>query len=566
MAIECPPENMTSPAKSAGTSSANNGGINILLVDDEVRNLDVLESILGSAEYGLVRAQTAEEALMALLNGEFAAMVLDIQMPGTNGIELAHLIKQRKRSQHIPIIFLTAYYQDDKDVIQGYEVGAVDYLTKPINSQILKSKIGVFVELFRKTRDLARLNQTLETEIANRQSAEQALSQVNHELEARVNQRTNELMRANRAKDDFLAALSHELRTPLNPVLLLASESAADPELPESIRQTFETIVRNVTLEARLIDDLLDLTRIIHGKLLLEKRNVNMHAVLQEALATIQEDARSKRISITVNLAAEEHIVFADAVRIQQIFWNVLKNAVKFTHEGGHVTIETRSNRKTGSTSVRIADTGIGLTPEEISYIFSAFSQGDHAGLHGSHRFGGLGLGLTISRMLVELHSGNIRAESAGRAKGAAFTIELPFVETRDLSTMTAPSEPVTEVVPKPGIRILLVEDHEPTRAVLVQLLTRRHYKVATAGSVAEARRLADQDTFDLVLSDIGLPDGSGYALMAELRDRFGLRGIALTGYGMEEDVARAKVAGFVAHLTKPVRMESLEKALYAAK
>ena len=566
MATSRTPTNMTNSGKSPRPSSVKADVINILLVDDEARNLDVLESILTSPEYGLVRVQTAQDALMTLLNGEFAAIVLDIQMPGTNGIELAHLIKQRKRTQHIPIIFLTAYYQEDKDVIQGYEVGAVDYLTKPINSQILKSKISVFVELFRKTRELARLNQTLEMEVANRQNAEKALSQANHELEARVNQRTNELMRANRAKDDFLAALSHELRTPLNPVLLIASESASDRELPEAIRQRFESIVRNVTLEARLIDDLLDLTRIIHGKLLLEKKPADVHAVLKDALATIQEDARSKRISISVNLAAGEHFVFADAVRIQQILWNVLKNAVKFTHEGGHITVETRDNRETGKILVRVTDTGIGLTPEETSYIFSAFSQGDHAGMHGSHRFGGLGLGLTISRMLVELHAGTIRAESAGRAKGSAFTVELPVVEVKDHPSDPEPEEPVFDGIKKSGVRILLVEDHEPTRAVLEQLLTRRNYKVSTAGTVAEARTLANEDTFDLVLSDIGLPDGSGYTLMAELRDRFGLRGIALTGYGMEEDVARAKIAGFVAHLTKPVRMESLEKALYSAK
>lgn len=556
---------MRSAVQSA-EASVQNANINILLVDDEVRNLDVLESILTSSDYGLVRALTAQAALMALLEGEFAAIVLDIQMPGTNGIELAHLIKQRRRTQHIPIIFLTAYFQEDKDVLQGYEVGAVDYLTKPVNSQILKSKIGVFVELFRKTRELTRLNQTLESEIANRQNAEKALWQANNELEERVNQRTNELTRANRAKDDFLAALSHELRTPLNPVLLLASESATDPELPEPVRKRFESIVRNVTLEARLIDDLLDLTRIIHGKLLLEKKPVNLHDILHDALATVHEDARTKHIALTLDLIAEHRTLFADAVRIQQIFWNVLKNAVKFTQKGGRITISTRSDHENRLAIIKITDSGIGLTPDEINYVFSAFSQGDHAATNGSHRFGGLGLGLTISRMLVELHSGVIRATSDGRDKGATFTVELPFVENVDIPVGPRSPEPATEVFRKSGARILLVEDHEATRAALVQLLTRRHYVVVTAGSVAEARQLASREKFDLVLSDIGLPDGNGYALMTELRDTFGLRGIALTGYGTEQDVARAKNAGFVAHLTKPIRVESLEKALSLAR
>ncbi len=281
-----------------------NPGINILLVDDEKRNLDVLESVLESNEYSLVRAQTAEEALLLLLEGDFAAIVLDIHMPEITGIELANLIKQRKRTQHIPIIFLTAYYQADKDVLEGYGIGAVDYLTKPLNPQILRSKIGVFVDLFRKSRALVSANAALEQEIIQRQRAEDALRLANNDLEARVEERAADLIRVNeelrkreaelqaseaqamaasRAKDDFLAALSHELRTPLNPVLLIATEAANNARLPAEVRADFETIAKNVSLEARLIDDLLDLTRITHGKLNLEMRSCDVHANLREA-------------------------------------------------------------------------------------------------------------------------------------------------------------------------------------------------------------------------------------------------------------------------------------------
>jgi len=333
-------------------------------------------------------------------------------------------------------------------------------------------------------------------------------------------------------------------------------------------RAPIEMIRRNVELEARLIDDLLDLTRISRGKLSLEKRPLDVRAVLQDAIAIVQPDAKIKQIGLTLDFGADQFMVLGDAVRLQQIFWNVLKNAVKFTPEGGRITIETRTLAENGNFAIKIIDTGIGLTIEEITHIFNAFSQGDHAGASGSHKFGGLGLGLAISRMLAELHSGVIHAASAGRDQGATFTIELPCVQVAERNGHPAPPErPATNnshaaLKKKLGGRILLVEDHEPTRSALARLLARRDYKVMTAASVAEARTLAQQEKFDLVVSDIGLPDGNGYTLMSELRADFGLKGIALTGYGMEQDVSRGQNSGFVAHLTKPVRIESLEKAL----
>jgi PAS domain S-box-containing protein len=379
-----------------------------------------------------------------------------------------------------------------------------------------------------------------------------------------------EAVAASRAKDDFLAALSHELRTPLNPVLLVASDAAENANLPPEIRADFDMIRRNVELEARLIDDLLDLTRITRGKLSLEKRPLDVRAVLKDAIAIVQTDVGKKQISLTFDYKAAQHMISGDAVRLQQIFWNVLKNAVKFTPDGGRIMIETRTLAESGNIAVKITDTGIGMTADEISHIFEAFSQGDHAAASGAHRFGGLGLGLTISRMLVELHSGVIRAASIGRDQGATFTIEFPCLQAKEKKD-NSPAEQLaaqnSQTAPekKPGKRILLVEDHEPTRTALAHLLTRRNHKVMAASSVAEARALASRKNFDLVVSDIGLPDGDGYTLMTELRENFGLKGIALTGYGMEQDVARGQNAGFIAHLTKPVHMESLEKALHEA-
>ena len=367
---------------------------------------------------------------------------------------------------------------------------------------------------------------------------------------------------ASRAKDEFLAALSHELRTPLNPALLIASESAADLELSAPVRQNFEIIRKNIELEARLIDDLLDLTRITSGKLALEKKNLDVHGVLADALATIQAERQEKNIQLQLKLAAPRFIVEGDAVRLQQVFWNVIKNAVKFTPPNGRITIETTVEN--GRFTAKISDTGIGMTAAEVARVFKAFAQGDHAGGGGSHRFGGLGLGLAISKNLVELHHGQISAASAGRNEGSQFTIELPPADGSNNN------QPANKVLPRSSTEnsasaaraVLLVEDHEPTRKVLAQLLQRRQYRVATAGSLAEARALARQNKFDLLISDIGLPDGNGHDLMNELRETHGLRGIALTGYGMEEDIARGKSAGFVAHLIKPVRIESLENAL----
>ncbi len=692
--------------------------VSILIVDDEVRNLDVLEAILHASDYKLVRASSGNEALLLLVHGDFAVIVLDIHMPGMSGIELANLIKQRKRTQHIPILFLTAYYQDEKNVLEGYEVGAVDYLTKPVNPQILRSKVGVFVDLYRKTHALAAINRALEVEVGQRQQAEEALRQANVELETRVEQRTRDLTQANaalraskarlqaseahlrlvtdhasiyiahvdrahrymfvnrayaerynldrdqilgahvadivgergyetfrhhldealtgkrvefeievpyaklgnrwihvvyepertatgevsglvavisditarkqaelevarardeemaasRAKDDFLAALSHELRTPLNPVLLLASEAVHNTTLPEEVRADFDVILKNTTLEARLIDDLLDLTRITHGKLQLEQRVVNLHALLKDALSMVESDIKDKHIALTLALADEAPSIMGDTVRLQQIFWNVLKNAVKFSGERGQIRVASEVDENVAR--VKISDSGIGMTPAELEVAFSPFVQGEHVHRADMAKFGGLGLGLAITRKLVEMHEGAIHAESAGRGQGALFTIEFPLADTADREPFAVPVETEMASIQTMAqasdyrsngapLRVLVVDDHAPTLAILKHLLVRRHFNVVAAATVAEARSLADLHQLDLFISDIGLPDGSGCTLMAEFRQkRPDLRGIALSGYGMETDLAHSRAAGFAAHLTKPVSVSALDRAI----
>ena len=573
---------------SAPTSPLSSTEVSILLVDDETRNLDVLESVLASPDCRLVRAESAQQALGLLLDGEFAAIVLDIQMPEMSGIELANLIKQRKRTQHIPIIFLTAYYQEDKDVLEGYGIGAVDYLTKPINPQILKSKVGVFVELFRKTRALGAINAALEAEVMQRMGAEKALVEANNELEARVQSRTADLSRANaelrnredalraseaqakaasRAKDDFLAKLSHELRTPLNPVLLLATEAAQNLELPPDVRADFTTIARHAMLEARLIDDMLDLTRIARGKLALEMRRVDAHANLKEALAMVRQEIEEKQIVTKFQLSPLDAVVIGDDVRLKQVFWNVIRNATKFTPPGGEILIATTLAHD--GLTVTIQDNGIGMTSSELDRVFVAFSQGDHAEA-GSHRFGGIGLGLAISRAIMEMHAGSIRAVSAGRDRGTTVFITLPLSAGAGAAyTNSRRPDPLLTSGPvahRPnGRRVLLIEDHQPTAIALRALLVRRTHTVAVAGSLAEARAEMAGNDFDLIISDLGLPDGDGCQLMAEMRHRSGLVGLALSGYGMEEDVNRSYAAGFIAHLTKPISISALDDALSLA-
>jgi PAS domain S-box-containing protein len=369
---------------------------------------------------------------------------------------------------------------------------------------------------------------------------------------------------ASRAKDEFLATLSHELRTPLNPALLLASDGAQNPAFPAEARADFDIIRKNVDLEARLIDDLLDLTRITRGKLTLERRPVDVHPILRDALAIVRTDLDRKRIRLVSDFAASAHLVAGDPVRLQQIFWNVLKNAVKFTPSGGTITIRTGAGAD-GGIAIHIADTGIGLSPGELASLFQAFQQGEHANGGVSRRFGGLGLGLAISRRLVELHAGRIRAASPGRGQGAAFTIELPLHGT-DAIGAGGPRAAGPAGPPAPSARsrrILLSDDHAPTRNTLAQMLKRRRYDVVAAGTAAEAREAAQCGDFDIIISDIGLPDGDGCELVVELRAAHpASQAIALSGYGTDEDIARSREAGFDDHLIKPVNIGRLEQAL----
>ena len=386
-------------------------------------------------------------------------------------------------------------------------------------------------------------------------------------VEVELKHARDEAQKANRAKDDFLAALSHELRTPLSPVLLLASEASNNRDLPPRVRTDFDTICKNIELEAQLIDDLLDLGRITLGKLTVEMKTVNVHDSLVAALEKVESDISQKKIFLTLDLTTKHFAVQGDAVRLQRAFWNILKNAVKFTPANGKIAVTSRVDSEKEKLIIAISDSGIGMNVEELSRVFEAFSQGDPAAV--GKQSGGPGLGLAISQRLVELHSGEIHAASDGPGRGSTFTITLPLakeIEKNEGDSQEKFEDAETSgKIQKNGLRILLVEDHEPTRSSLTQLLLHRRHKVIAVGSLGDARAAAKKEKFDLLISDIGLPDGTGFDLMKELQENYGLKGIALTGYGTEKDISRSRESGFLTHLTKPIRMSSLEDALVAA-
>jgi PAS domain S-box-containing protein len=551
----------------------------ILIVDDQPRNLTALEAMLAPLECTLVRALSADEALLCLVREEFAAIVLDIRMPGMTGIELAQLIKQRRRLQHVPILFLTAHTVDDRDVLQGYGVGAVDYLSKPVHPDILRSKVGVFIDLFRKTRELARVNERLHAEVEQRETAQAALTLANQELERRVQERTAALTRAHRGvqeneerlrmalavarlaawewhllsgqmtwstdpealfgfppdafgsdrrmiravhpddrgriddavaaalesgsyeaeyrlvrpdgrlvwitergrvvcdagtmpermvgitrdvtaekeaileregllsaardardeaerqsrlKDEFLATLSHELRTPMNAVLgwlsiIDSGKPVADPSAALSV------VRRNAELQAKLIDDLLDMNRLLSGNTQLEIGTVDIGALFQATVQGLQPAADAKGVQLSASAGASTCEVMADARRLQQVLWNLVHNAIKFTPAGGHVAI--RGQKAHGTLEIAVEDDGRGIGAEFLPHLFERFRQEDTTP---TGRTAGLGLGLSITKYLVELHGGTVQALSSGVGTGATFIVRIP----------TTPAAPVGGVRP----------------------------------------------------------------------------------------------------------------------
>jgi signal transduction histidine kinase len=535
--------------------------INILIVDDEPKNLTVLETVLDDPRYRLVRAESAEQALLALVAEEFALLILDIRMPGMTGFELAQMIKERKKTAQVPIIFLSAYYSEDQHVLEGYSTGAVDYLHKPVNPVILRSKVAVFAELHRKQRESATANRLLLAEVTERRRAEELLRELNATLEQRVTDRTEALREADRRKDEFLAMLGHELRNPLSAIANAVQLIQENGDQPEAIELTRGIIARQTGNLRRIVDDLLDVARITRGRIELRRQWVDVVQIIGRAVESVRPLIKEKTHELDITLTDAGSLrVEADPARLEQCLVNLLINAAKYTPEGGRIEITCQHAGLEATITVR--DNGIGIAPDVLPHVFDLFTQADRSL---DRAQGGLGLGLNICRQLIELHGGTVSAHSDGLGRGAEFTIRLPALPEPEagaaIGSFPEARAAGLEAIPR---RILVVDDNRDTALTLSQLLNRRGHEVRTAYDGPGALKAAQDFKPDVFLLDLGLPGIDGYELARRLRsDGFAdALLIAISGYAQASDQKESRAAGFDRHFAKPMEFGELLAAI----
>jgi PAS domain S-box-containing protein len=637
----------------------------ILLVDDRPANLLALEAILDPLEQRLVRATSGEEALQKMEGEEFAVILMDVRMPGMDGLRTAEVISQRERAARIPIIFLTAVPIGNADVASGYARGAVDFLLKPFDPEILRSKVSVFVDLHQKEQMIKRqagLLRQREREAFERRSelrfrslmdalpqcvwvarADQTFyywnqravdhigiqatmavpverlfefvhpddlptlkaewdlsiaSQHSAEIKVRLrrhndgeyrwflmrvvpqldesgklsgwivaatdidteHQALQEAEAANRMKEEFLATVSHELRNPLNAIMgwvhLMRSGKLDAPKSSKAL----ETIERNVHLQTALIDDILDVSRIMRGKINLTFQSVRMNTVIDGALAAVRPTADAKGVTLECETTAASDEISGDADRLQQIVWNLLANAIKFTPRDGRVTVRTEQHDD--ELKLTVTDTGMGISQDFLPHVFDRFSQAD-SGSTRAH--GGLGLGLAIVRHLVELHAGTVEAFSEGPGQGATFTVRLPIRNSKTAPAGDHQGRSVARPLQLEGISILVVDDEPDSREVLAELLRQFGAQTRTAASAEEALSEIAHCAPQVLLSDIGMPSVDGFELVRRVRELFpnsDMLAMALTGLGGTHDRKRALAEGFQVCMVKPVEPDRLVEAI----
>jgi signal transduction histidine kinase len=506
-----------------------------LLVDDLAENLLSLEGLLRREGLVLLKARSGPEALELLLQHEVALALLDVQMPGMDGFELAELMRGTERTRQVPIIFLTAGSADWQRRFRGYEAGAVDFLQKPIETDILRSKAEVFFELYRQRQQVSRQRDEL-------RAAAEALRE------------------ADRRKDEFLATLAHELRNPLAPIRngLQILRIAPNGEQAEDVREMMD---RQVTHLVRLIDDLLDVSRVSQGKIDLRKERIALQSALQAAVEVSRPLIETGRHGLTLDVPEDTLWLDADLTRIAQVISNLLNNAARYTPEGGRIALSVR--RQEGSAVIAVSDNGMGIPAAMLPRVFELFTQVD-TNLERSQ--GGLGIGLALVRQLIGLHGGTVQAQSPGLGQGSVFTVTLPLAAAEAALKADAPVATGDADAPPP-LNVLVVDDNIASAKTAGWMLEMIGHHATLAHDGLDALAAARTQHPDVILLDIGLPGMNGYDVCRELRKDPAFAHtvmIAQTGWGQERDRRLASEAGFDHHLTKPVNFEEFSGLLAA--
>ena len=544
----------------------------VLIVDDLPEKLLVYRTVLEELDAELVVARSGTEALKTILNDDFAVILLDVNMPDMDGLETASLIRRYRRTERTPIIFITAY-ADEMQTSRGYELGAVDYILTPLNPHVLRSKVRVFIDLYRAHAELASSHQVLEHRVGERT---RELKRSNERLQAEIEERRRiecereallkreQVLRAeaeelSRLKDEFLATMSHELRTPLNAIfgwITLLRTGRLDAPTEE---RALETIERNARSQKRLIEDLLDVSRIVTGKVTLELAMVDPRRIIETSVETMMPAAQAKGIALVPLLDAGVGSLRGDPARLQQIVCNLLSNAIKFTPLGGRV--EVMLARRGSEAEISVRDTGQGIKAEFLPYVFDRFRQEDGSI---SRRHGGLGLGLAIVRHLVELHGGIVTATSDGEGQGATFTLRVP-IRPGAHAGQSVESLPIglSSTTPLGGVHVLVVDDDPGAREVIAKILESLGARVSLAATGSAALTLLFERKPHVLVADLGMPEMDGFALIEQVRaldPNLGGRipAVAVTAYATMQDRLRALHAGYQNHIAKPVEAEEL--------
>jgi two-component system, sensor histidine kinase len=530
-------------------------GRDVLLVDDNAPNLVAIEAALSPLGRTLVLARSGIEALSHLLAQDFALIILDVSMPGMDGFETARLVRSRARSRTTPILFITGLACDDDEILRAYELGACDFLMKPIRPEVLRAKAGVYLQLQDRTRELKDKADELRRAQVAAHERELTMQRERFESEA-LEHRMHQLADTDRRKDEFLAILAHELRNPLQPLLTAVEliEHEADRPVPTRVRGIIQRQVHHI---GRLVDDLLDVARFQTGKLELRREPVAIDRLVEDAVAVIRSAADARGHVVVVTGAGEPPIVFGDPVRLAQVLSNLLSNAVKYTEPPGRIDVAWGS--EDGQAFVRITDNGRGITASLLPKIFDMFVQ-ERVTDDGA---GGLGLGLGLAKRLVELHGGSMSAASEGPGTGATFEMRIPIATDDLLARYVQPDDTAPTLRP---LRAVVVDDAADLRELVADLLRMKGHQVTAVEDGAAAVAVIRAQRPDVALIDIGLPEMDGYEVARTLRRDLShdqLRLIAMTGYGQASDRVTALQAGFDAHIVKPASADKIMRAIY---